>query len=175
MWHVQINNMFLLWSVNKGKTLALHTQKQQSDCLRGVQITCAQSGETDFWLRSGSSQSGCTVSLWKFKGGGEWLTGGLHPQSESLPDALPSSVPSDCQPQTLISFPTTLSEDTDIWGKKMATSRGVDRLWRTRLQRPQRPGPSEDADPELRHNNCCSDVDTCVLRLLNWCPLRNRK
>ena len=24
--------------------------------------------------------------------------------------------------------------------------------WRTRLQRPQRPGPLKDADPELRHN-----------------------
>ena len=81
------------------------------DWLQGIQITCAQAGETDSWLRSGGSlgpsppsQSRCDDTLFGegLKEVGERCTGDLHSHSESVPDPLRTSFPLYCQTETLV-------------------------------------------------------------------------
>ena len=45
--------------------------------------------------------------------------------------------------------------------KARPTTRPTRSLWRTRLRRLQRPGPSKDADPELRRSKC---LKSCFVR-----------
>ena len=81
------------------------------DWLQRIQITCAQGGETDSWLRNGSSLGAFPSQpvmawwhpfSWRLKRVGESHTGGCHPHSEPVPDPLRTSFCLDYPPETLI-------------------------------------------------------------------------